>query len=280
VKKILQQPNGARFYKCDLHIHTPQDKRFKVPKDIDFNTDRGKKAFAHLFVTSAIDKGIEIIAITEHNSVEWVDLIRDAAENTNLHVFPGFEINTKSGAGGIHLLCIFNPTTSSSTLDDIITQLGLPRNDRFHGDGSCKLCNKSIAETIEFINDQGGLTIAAHVLSEHGILKSESMKGEVRVKAWNNPTLSAAELPNPRFTLEKKANFIGRVLRNEAELYKRERSIAPVYLSDARSLSEIGSQYTLVKLSSITIGGLQQAFLDGNPVYVTLVKYLIEISPE
>ena len=61
---------GLLFKKFDLHVHTPAsdcftDKKIK-PEDI---------------VNIAIKKGLDAIAITDHNSGEWIDEIKKFDKN-------------------------------------------------------------------------------------------------------------------------------------------------------------------------------------------------------
>lgn len=262
MKTVLKQPNGASFLLADLHLHTPDDPQFSCLPGTDLESDRGKADFAAAYIKAAKDRGLSIIAVTAHNSVEWINLIRNAASGSGITVFPGFEIGTTSGSDGIHLLCIFEPNRPKDELDDLLTQMGLPRGSRFHEDRTPKLCDKQVDDAINFVQDNGGIAIAAHVLSENGMLKKESMRGEVRVNAWKNQRLFAAEIPKARSFYDNEDTFAARAIRNDMDIYKRKRLIACIYSSDARKLDDIGRCSTWIKLSSLTIEGLKQAFLD------------------
>lgn len=255
----LKINNGANFLLADLHIHTPQDKRFTCPSGLNLNQKEDRRKVAEGYIKTARDKGINILGITEHNDVSWIDEIREAAKETDIIIFPGFELSADSGAGGIHIIALFDPDTAVTVLDDLITQAGLPRNNRFHKDGSPKLSDKSLEDLVDFITQNKGICIAAHVVRDHGILNKESMIGEPRVNAWTNEKLIAAELPDVRTKL---TGFAKNVFDNTQDLYKRKRSIAGIYSSDARSLEEIGSRATWIKISSKTLHGLKHAFLD------------------
>jgi len=259
MEDLIKKENGANFFKADLHTHTPTDRHFTFK---DFNPKDRREKFAEIYVNKMIEKGLQIIGITEHNSVEWIDEIRDAAEETKLTIFPGFEISADTGASGVHLICLFDPGTEKNKLDDIITQLGLPREDRFYDDGSCKSCGKTLEEVIQFIKEQDGLPIAAHVTGENGILNKSCLNGEQRINAWTNEELIAGEFPNSRTYYRGEDNFIGRLIRNEQDKYKRDKPMASIYSSDGRSIEEIGSKFTYLKLSDFTIEALRTSFLD------------------
>lgn len=259
VDSVVNKSNGANFYLADLHIHTPKDKNFTCPKGLNLETAQGKKSLAEGYIKSAQKKGIKILGITEHNDVSWIDEIREAAKGADITIFPGFELSANSGSGGIHIIALFEPDTTVTVLDDLITLAGLPRDKRFNADGSVKLSDKNLDELVDLITDNKGLCIAAHVTRESGILDKKSMVGEPRINAWANEKLLAAEIPEIRSNL---TGFEKNVFDNIQDRYKRKRSIAGIYSSDARSLEEIGSRVTWIKISSRTLHGLKHAFLD------------------
>jgi len=259
MENLITEENGANFLKVDLHTHTPSDPHFIFQ---DFDPYNRKEEFAETYVNRLIEKGIQIIGVTEHNSVEWIEILEDAAKGTKLKIFPGFEISADSGSSGVHLVCLFDPGTDKDTLDDIITQLGLSRGERFFSDGSCKSCEKDLEEVIQFILEKDGLPIAAHVKGDNGILNDSYLVGEQRVKAWTNEELIAGEFPNSRSYYRKKDCFEGRLIRNELDIYKRDIPMASIYSSDGRSIDEIGNKYTFLKLSDFSIEALKTSFLD------------------
>ena len=116
VNEILKMHNGAKFYWADMHIHTPQWQGFSLPSSMDRND---KDHIAKLYIEKAKKEDIKILGITEHNDVTWIDPIRKAAKDSDVVVFPGFEITTDSGKDGIHLICLFNPDTDSGELNHL-----------------------------------------------------------------------------------------------------------------------------------------------------------------
>lgn len=59
---------GARWWRCDLHLHTPASKDYK---DAD--------ATAEAIVDRAVAVGLDLIAVTDHDSGQWVDSVIAAA---------------------------------------------------------------------------------------------------------------------------------------------------------------------------------------------------------
>jgi len=252
--EILEMNNGARFYGADFHIHTPKWHQFKLPSGVNRSN---KKEIAKLYIEEAKRKEITILGITEHNDVEWVDPVREAAKETEVVIFPGFEITTRSGADGIHILSLFNPDTPVNTLDGLLSNLGLLPEKRFHSDGTPIAITKSMNDIIDMVQEQNGICIAAHMSSDNGLLaKSE---GQIRIDVFTNPNLLAGEIPAGKQAL---GSFERRAVSNELDLYKRRFPIACLNSSDAKSVEDIGKRKSFIKLASSTVEGLREAFLD------------------
>jgi hypothetical protein len=104
----------------------------------------------------------------------------------------------------------------------------------------------------------GGICIAAHVTSDKGILKA--LEGGARSDCWKTPELLAAHIPTDVALFPHEGTK--RILANEDENYRRERKLAYVQTSDARSPEDIGTQSVWIKMQRPTVEGLRKAFLD------------------
>ena len=81
-----------QWYQADLHIHTVLSACAELsmgPRDI---------------VQTALERNLDIIAITDHNSGENVPAVMHIAESTPLTVIPGMEVATQEQ---VHLICLF-----------------------------------------------------------------------------------------------------------------------------------------------------------------------------
>ncbi|MBM3137863.1 MAG: PHP domain-containing protein [Chloroflexi bacterium] len=58
-----------------------------------------------LIIQEALDKHIEIIAITDHNSIDNIPAVIEAAQGTGIKVLSGIELQTREE---IHSLCLFD----------------------------------------------------------------------------------------------------------------------------------------------------------------------------
>jgi energy-coupling factor transporter ATP-binding protein EcfA2 len=226
---------GSRPLKADFHTHTPASgdysEKIIVPSD---------------FVQAALRAGLDAIAVTDHNSAEWVDLARSAAKGKGLIVFPGVEITTPTG----HILAIYDPDTPKSTLDDLLSQVGIATKDR----GKETAMSSDVETVLAAISKSGGIAIAAHANSSSGFLKEG--KGQFKIKVCNGPCLHALEFTS-RADVEKFIN--GQVPGYPAK--------PCIQGSDAHSLLEIGRRYCYLTMDCPSIEGLRQALLD-HPVRI------------
>lgn len=81
-----------REFLADLHIHTV------------LSPCAQRDMFPHCIVLEALEKGIDIIAVTDHNACENVPLTVQLGERFGLWVIPGIEVETKEE---VHLLGYF-----------------------------------------------------------------------------------------------------------------------------------------------------------------------------
>lgn len=262
---VLKNPNGANFRLCDLHIHTPADisKGYQMVGEQKKINDRDWcKQFTRKIIEEAYKKKLEIIGITDHNSANWIDYFNEEVNNVavpegqeKIVIFPGFEVNTNTGSG-VHIICLFNPGTPKSKLDEYLSAL-FEAKERFDSSGYPNVTKKDCNEVINFIQESGGICIGAHATYDNGILSQYSQ--QPRVNAFTNPKLLAIEIPNKRSDL---IGFVKNAIEGLDENYKRKRSIATINSSDADSLDKIGIKATYIKISSRSTEGLRQAFLD------------------
>jgi len=245
---------GARYFRADLQVHTPADGRWpgQNPSDPD---ERAKVARDYL--SAAQMRGIEVVGITEHHDVSWIDELRHAASALHMHVMPGFEVETQEG---IHVLCLFEPRAPVAELEDALARLGLPRTLRDASKSTNIRSTLTLRELVTTVQDDcGGICIAAHVTSDKGILKALE-KGGARADCWKTPELLAGHIPTEVALFQHEGTK--RILANDDESYHRERPLAYVQTSDARSPDDIGTQSVWVKMQRPSVEGLRQAFLD------------------
>jgi hypothetical protein len=78
----------------------PTDRRYNLADTVD------RDAFTDAYMLALKARGIEVIAVADHNSHEWIDTMVAAGSRHGVAVFPGCEVTTGTGADGIHLVVI------------------------------------------------------------------------------------------------------------------------------------------------------------------------------
>jgi PHP family Zn ribbon phosphoesterase len=155
-----------KIFRADLHIHTC----LSPCADIEMTPSA--------IVKTAIEKAIDIIAITDHNSAENVIAAQKTAGNKNLIVLAGMEVTSSEEA---HILALLDAAEGIMKLQDIVYKNLLPgeNDERLFGEqivvnekeevlsfnkrlliGATSLSAQEIVNTIHSL---GGLAIASHV---------------------------------------------------------------------------------------------------------------------
>ncbi len=248
-----RHPAGARFYKCALQVN---------PHHYG-ETFRGKPSggdtisHAQAIVDKAVELGIEVLAVTDHNSVDGVAAFRSASLNRPVHIFPGFEL---SSSEGVHLLCLYPPDTGDDQLGRYLGEFGIRVTSPF-----TQLATKTFAEILEAVHSQGGIAIAAHVTNDRGLFRV--LSGQPRIRAWQDENLLAVQIPG---LIEDLTQDLRPILQNQNPQYRRTHapehglSIAVVNAKDIVQPEQLDDRAATswIKMHEVSIDGLRQAFLD------------------
>jgi len=253
--EILQIDNGAKFHKCDLHVHTPRSPDYKnkgiKPEDI---------------VSKALEKGLDVIAITDHHNVEWCNAVREAAKSTNLVVLPGVEIRTDKGKRGIHITGIFDMGTRSEFIQDmVLNKIGLSKTE-IDKKGK-ENAYASLERASEAITKAGGI-VTIHADKSSGIEKEidSEVQGELKrdiVKRYIQ-VMEVAKKQQQDFYLNKESVF--------------GRQIPSFMCSDAHTPEEIGSKVSWIKTGECNLNGLKQVIYEPK-LRVALTEPEYELLP-
>ncbi len=259
---------GARWWKFDFHTHTPASR----------DTGAWQAAIGtpnaltpHTWLLKYMAAGIDCVAVTDHNTGEWIDTLKVAyaemkreadagappAGFRELHLFPGVEISVQ---GGFHLLAIFDPSATSQTISDLLARVDY-QGTRGDSDGVTRI---GAAQVVERILAAGGLAIPAHVDGDKGLLKVEPgtrkclMDTTTVRQVLQEPGIlalewAAASSPVPMVLDELKLHFASVV---GSDCHSFQGSAVP------------GSRYTWIKMAKPSAEGLRLALLDGQEVSV------------
>lgn len=155
-----------KTYRAELHVHTALSPCAEV------------EMIPPLIVQEAQDRGINLIAITDHNATANIAAVQKAAEGSGLAVLPGMELQTREE---VHVLCLFDTLDQVNQWQHIIDGL-LPSienqpdhfGEQFVVDETGDFirreprllltsANISIDDALAQVTSLGGLLIPAHI---------------------------------------------------------------------------------------------------------------------
>ena len=244
--------NGARWWKFDIHAHTPASK--------DYGKGKQQTAFRELspkeWLLNYMRAGIDCIAITDHNTGAWIDPVKKVlgelvSEKPDgfrpLSIFPGVEISVN---GGVHLLAILECDKTTSDIDSLLGAVGFPSTKKGSSDA---VTTKTFTEVVEAIVSANGIAIPAHVDDDNGLFQ---LPGTTLQQVLDCKDIFAMELRNPAY--QKPQLYINEKLR-WTEILGSDAH----HPSGGAEQSSPGSHFTWVKMGSPNIEGLRLALLDG-----------------
>lgn len=78
----------TKWWKCDLQVATPAwDFKFAAGDNFDFLDDKDQVRFADLYMKRVKAGGVEVIALADHNTHGWIDIMCAAGERNGVIVF-------------------------------------------------------------------------------------------------------------------------------------------------------------------------------------------------
>ena len=245
--------NGARWWKCDFHTHTPASNDYGKGSDQNVLIGRPPRQWVLDYMRSDVD----CVAITDHNSGNWIDQVKAELDDLEserpegyrpLYVFPGVEISVH---GGVHLLAILGREKTTEDINYLLRDVGFPSEAKGTSD---QVTTKPFVEVVETIARYGGIAIPAHVDRRNGIFKE--LPGTTLGQILNCNLVFAMELVDrgyekPQLYFDKDLHWT-EILGSDAH--------HPTGSPDDRYP---GSHFTWIKMGSPSIEGLRLALLDG-----------------
>ena len=225
---------GTTFRKMDLHIHTPQSMCYGEPS-----------VTLEQIVDAAKSAGLEVMAITDHNTVAAIDGIRRAAEEKGLFVFPGIELSTSGG----HLFALFERDTPVEHLVDFLDGVGIAREG--WGDAAT-VAEGDVEGILCQIGERGGIAIAAHIERWPSGFLQTSESRQVKMGIHGSSYLSALEITIPQ----------NKSLWNAGQMRGYPKKYACIQGSDAHALDEIGRRPVYIRMERVDLPTLRSVFLE------------------
>lgn len=248
----------------DLHLHSMASADWREP---------GAAWLDWLYKCE--QRGLDVVAITDHNTVAGIAQLRREVERLQwletdnrlrpherreldeyrrlgdkILVLPGFEF---TATFGFHILGIFPPETSVRQLEHILLDLNVPP-DRLDQGSTEVGATTDVLTAYRIIRQAGGIVIAAHANSTHGVaMRDFPFGGQTKIAYTQDNNLHALEITDleSRSTRTTARFFDG----SKPEYPRRMRCVQG---SDAHRLTRdaseknrfgIGDRVTEIKLS-------------------------------
>jgi hypothetical protein len=189
----------------DLHLHTPASGDYQLPEVSYLD-----------FLQRAEARGLDIIAITDHNTIAGYRQMKDEflqlqlLEKLNrlmpeeqdrlreyrrlmdkMLVLPGFEF---TATFGFHILAIFPPEKPVRELEHLLLDLRIPPEQLDEGSATIG-ASTDVLTAYRLVNEAGGLVIAAHANSSNGVaMRGFAFGGQTKIAYTQDPHLHALEV--------------------------------------------------------------------------------------
>lgn len=107
-----------------------------------------------LIVEAAVERGIGLLAITDHNATANIQAVQKASRGTELTVLPGMELQTLEE---VHVVCLFDSLEQSLAFQALVDRVlpAIPNNVEFFGEQFV------VDETGEFIRRENRLLLTS-----------------------------------------------------------------------------------------------------------------------
>ena len=247
------------WYTADLHLHTvlsPCAELTMGPHDI---------------VKTALERKIDIIAITDHNSAENIQAVMQAAHGSPLTVIPGMEVYVREGA---HMICLFPVLDAVLEFQDFIYSHLPPGKNDPSMFGAQLVCDKD--ENILYENDRM-IALPTNASLESVADKVKDLDG----------IFYPAHIDRQSFSIIRVLGFIPEKLNiNAVEIalpyeealsrlrFLKNSKYSIIRASDAHDIEQIGSKVSFLNLEAPTFQEIKMAFgkLNGRSVSLQMFE--------
>lgn len=257
----LKHKKGSEWGLWDLHIHSSASDGKGTPEEI---------------ITKAKEKGLSVIALTDHHTAKNIDKIKEEGIKENITVISGIEFRTEYGNKSVHMIGLFpdkykNTILNSKALHDLIlsplniseTKIiakGREKNNTLNEEQAFNegmfLVQVPFKDASKKIHEYGGVVIV------HAGNKCNSIEKEMKHIGSSNKNVTTLydSLGTVKEELFKENHIDICEIINEndsAEFYLKTFKKPSITASDAHELEDIGTKSTWIKANP-TFEGLKQ----------------------
>lgn len=268
-KSIKKMKNIAKLKKMDLHIHSPASKDYiRSKKDIDVMKEYEK------FINKFIDSDLDVIAITDHNTIEGYKQIKDIInKNFELrgklngkYILPGIEVTCFSR----HFLIYFSEGTKISVIEEFIKRCGIDNekdNDKASADRVTPLTLCEIA------NEYNAFICLPHADGDKGFLKDYIktskkdeefiINGGIVEKVLKSPNMLGVCISN-----ESNRNELSKLIKNfnkDLKIFKASDSHSILNIENYKGSGKpMGTQFFYANLGELNFRTIKSFFKNPN----------------
>jgi energy-coupling factor transporter ATP-binding protein EcfA2/histidinol phosphatase-like PHP family hydrolase len=287
--EIVKRESMSKFYKVDLHIHTPASindykfngkyyessnlenlkemailKELSTKENIDaLNVEKDEITALLIIHEACAIKELNMIVVTDHNNIEWYEKLISAAQEyftkynpknkfaRDFSILPGVEITCFNGA---HIIAILEPLKYIENWNYLRFELG-------HQMGINKeiFTTKSEMDVIQAIKKVGGIVYIPHIDNNSQKLKMDDildpMMGISKAELFINDAVQAIGFTQ----YDKFKPFVENILKDQKHRYYRKLPLAYIQDSDAHNIEEIGQRFMYIKMSKLSFESLKFA---------------------
>lgn len=260
---MTRYPRGSEWRKWDLHIHSNASDGSSSPKEI---------------IEEAKRKGLSVIALTDHHTVDNIDEIKriaDLPENVDINVVSGIEFRSEYGAKSVHFIGLFPDVYKGTRLDGnalrdlILSPLGISKTTII---AKGRETDPSLDDNVAFKKGMFSVQVdfkkAADLIHHYGGIVSihngsKSSGLDMEVKHQGSGPRNVQELYDNLGTLKEELlqKYVDvceiRKANDSESFYLKEFNLPSITASDAHETLEIGCNPVWIKADP-TFDGLKQ----------------------
>lgn len=257
---ISQNNSGSQWSKWDLHIHSNASDGKGTPQDI---------------INKAVEKGLSVIAITDHHTVKNLDELKRLGKENNIAVISGIEFRTEYGAKSVHMIGLFPDNCNGIELDQsaleqlilnklnlsevIIKVKGREKNPCISDEKAFKVgmfeVQVDFKTTADLIHQYGGL-VSVHAGDKASSIEEMKHNGKSD-KNVKDVVDSLGTLKDELMREYIDICELGGIGDKNAQFYLCAHNKPSIVASDAHELNDVGRLFTWIKADK-TFEGLRQ----------------------
>ena len=226
-QQVEKTRTRAKSYVMDLRVQSPASRGYLGVEGLDS---------APAMVRLAKVKGLDVIAISDFYSGEFIDRVVSAASSSPLTVIPGVSVRCQVKAcSEVIISCLFPETTTTGDVESFLRSLDIPREAKGNSEF---VVRRTLDQVLKAIGDYNGEAISSRIdKTPHRMTVLPELVEVYGFRAFDLTFLDSATAIKKRWP---KLPF---------QFFS---------FSDANALAQIGSRTAKVKLSTPGFAGIRE----------------------